>query len=132
MIEQTPYWTIQYETDYNIIVVHWHAPASTMAEEEYKTCVLRFVDLLRQLKIEKFLVDASAGHLIMLPHIQEWHDKVIAPQYEEMGIKKIAFVYPNNITEAISLEQTYDEKRARQLHAKFFDDFQNAYRWLIS
>lgn len=113
-----------------MLYIVWEAAASDMPEQEFKAHLMRFIELLRVTEAKNFLVDASAGHFIMLPHIQEWHDRIIVPQYEQMGIRKIAFIYPQEIAEAMSLDQTFDEKRAQKLHARFFGSMDKALEWM--
>lgn len=47
-----------------------------------------------------------------------------------MGISKIAFVYPKDVIEAMALNQTFDERRARQLRTNFFDSLREAQEWI--
>ena len=130
MLDETPYWRIVKNNAENFLRVTWKPAACDMPEQEFKEHLNCFVDLLRSTHVKKFLADASAGHFIMLPHIQEWHDHTIVPQYEKIGIKRIAFIYPDDIVKVMSLEQTFDEQRARQLHTRFFNDMKSAESWI--
>ncbi|WP_448519237.1 hypothetical protein [Rhodoflexus sp.] len=129
MLDQTLYWTITANSN-DLLLIRWKDTASNMPEQEFKQHLLRLVELLRTSGIKKFLVDASLGHFIMLPHIQEWHDCTIVPQYEAMGVKKIAFVYPKDVVEAMSLDQTFDEQRAKSLYTRFFGSIDKALDWI--
>lgn len=130
MLDETLYWHITNNSNTNLLQITWKDSASDMPEQEFKTHLLRFVELLRTTNAKKFLVDASAGHFIMLPHIQEWHDRMIVPQYKDMGIKRIAFVYPDDIVQAMSLDQAFDEKHAQQLYSRFFSSMEKAQMWV--
>jgi hypothetical protein len=130
MLDETLYWQIVHNANANLLHVTWKETASDMPENEFKDHLLRFVELLRATEAKKFLVDASAGHFIMLPHVQEWHDRIIVPQYKAMGIRRIAFVYPDDIVQAISLDQAFDEKQAQQLLTRFFSSMDKAQAWV--
>jgi hypothetical protein len=130
MLDETLYWLIIRDNDANLLQITWKNTASDMPEHEFKTHLLRFVELLRATNTKKFLVDASAGHFVMLPHMQEWHDRTIVPQYKDMGVKRIAFVYPENVVQAMSLDQTFDEKHAKQLLTRFFSAMDKAKAWI--
>ncbi|MCS7018790.1 MAG: hypothetical protein RMJ87_12430 [Cytophagales bacterium] len=130
MLDQSRYWTIIHNREHNLLHITWNSAASAMPEQAFRAHLMRFVNLLRTTEAKKFLVDASAGHFIMLPHVQEWHDRVIVPQYEDMGIQKIAFVYPRDVIEAMSLDQAFDEQQARRLRTNFFDSLQEAWEWI--
>ncbi len=130
MLDETLYWQIVHKADANLLYITWKGTAADMPENEFKNHLLRFVELLRTTESKKFLVDAYAGHFIMLPHIQEWHDRTIVPQYQAMGIRRIAFVYPDDIAQLMSLEQTFDEKQAQQLLTRFFSSVDEAQAWV--
>lgn len=130
MLDETLYWQIKREDSTDLLKVIWKNAASDMPEQEFKSHLLRFIEVLRSTATKKFLVDASAGHFTMLPHVQEWHDRTIVPQYKDMGITRIAFVYPDDVVQAMSLDQAFDEKHAQQLLTRFFSTMDKAQAWI--
>lgn len=128
-IEEKEFWDILKNNDLNILEITWKKgpQEKEMMEEEFQQYLLHFVELVRELHPIGFLTNTQNYHVPIPPDIQEWHDQIIIPKYIELGIKKIAFVVSEeDLITFLSLEQTFEEKQAKEITTQFFDSPEKA------
>lgn len=108
----------------------WTEKAKFMTDEEFQEHLWDFTRKIAEYQIKKALVDSRLGHFVLSTDMQAWHDQKIVPIYLEHGFSKIAFVMPEDLFEALSLEQTFEEKEAKKMEVCHFDDYETALAWV--
>ncbi|TAE72652.1 MAG: hypothetical protein EAZ85_09155 [Bacteroidetes bacterium] len=116
--------------DNNVMYITWLEDAANMEDEDFKLHLILFTDSLKEHNCDKFMVDTRYGHVVMGLDIQEWHDSQIVPIYLALGIKKIAFILPEDAFVSMSLTQTFEEEKGQLLNTRYFDDEKNALEWI--
>ncbi len=129
---ENKYIKVRFNEQFNVFESEWYKEAETMSAVEFKKCIAQFAQNIETRKPKGFLTDSRNGHFTMPPDIQTWHDNDIIPIYIRSGIKKIAFILPPDIFASISLEQTFEEEKAKVLHTRFFEDADEAFQWIRS
>ncbi|MCU0446610.1 MAG: hypothetical protein MUE85_17015 [Microscillaceae bacterium] len=123
-------WQVYADREAQIMEANWLEQASLQGQE-FMNYLEKWCDLIESNQPRGFLVDSRKGHVVMTPDIQEWHDHTIVPCYINAGVKKVAFILPEDIFEATSVEQTFEEAQAsHDLQTQFFDDIDEARIWL--
>ncbi len=131
LVLSTPYIEVHYYKDFNILYAEWSKIAGKMSQQDFKQEIIAFVGKIVESGANGFLVNSQQGHFTMGVDIQEWHETEIIPKYLEYNIKKIGFVLPEkDFFASLSLEQTFDETKARKLQTRFFDSIENAWAWI--
>lgn len=110
----------------------WINPDSKMNIEEYKVDMLHYLQIVKKYQIRFALIDTRQFGFTISPETQDWIDKTIAIEANQI-VKKIAFLLPHDLIEQLSIEQTMDEEEGTKYNAiQYFEDKQKAINWLLS
>lgn len=120
-----------YHEKHNILEGRWTDDGS-MTDKDYREIMLGTVESTEKYKPLGILADTREFHLSIIPATQEWINQEVFPKAIAAGIKKVAFLVPQNIFVEVSLDQTMNEENAKDgFQTKFFNDHDKALSWLI-
>lgn len=124
-------YTFSYNQPSNTLIFVWKP--KLFSQDRFKEIVSLFSDYVIENKVKSIFVDARENKVIILPETQSWHDKTIIPKYEKAGVRKIAFLIPNNIFSEISHVKTFEHQNAQsKIETKFFKSEEELKTWLNS
>ncbi len=124
------YWNVDYNEVDNIIETKWSRESVSLSAQNFQQHLIEFSQFVAMYKPKGFITNSQEGHYVIAPDLQTWHDNEIIPIYIQSGLRKIAFILPPNIFSAVSLEQTFEEKQAKLLLVKYFEDETKARNWI--
>lgn len=131
--------TIIFKTDYikstlfedkKYICNDW--TGAEFGDEEFKYSMLEVANIASNHTVRGILVDARRFSFTISLGVQEWYDANIVPKHLAAGIKKMAFLLPEDVMAQVSIELTMDEEQAKSQETRYFDTYENAEKWLIS
>jgi hypothetical protein len=93
--------------------------------------MLFYAEALKQNKPQFVLIDERKLLYSWIPENQEWIDLVITPISLELELKKHAIIQNEDIFLAVAVEQLMNETNAKNLTTRFFEDFEEAEKWLL-
>lgn len=79
----------------------------------------------------KLLVDTSKLK-VMPPENQEWIQESWFPRAMDVGLKKMAFITPENIFGEVSAKNANEKANQLPLDLAYFSDYLEAETWLLS
>ena len=103
----------------------------TQSEKNYKSEILEWARIIKHEKPISQLVDERNMRFIIIPELQNWINKVLIMPAIEAGLRKVAFLLPEELFAQISVEQTMDENDSRLLKVKYFETEEEAQEGLI-
>jgi len=56
-----------------------------------------------------FLANTLNFNFVMTPNLQKWHNELLFPIFQEVGLQKMAFVIPKELFSQVAIEQAYKE-----------------------
>lgn len=130
-LHQSKYYEIYFDKEKSLITHKALPTTSEMSLEEFKQEMFRFVELCEQLLPTRDLVNLMNMNYIITPEVQEWVNSEIFPRFENI-IQQIALLLPSGIFESVALEQTMEEEGAQKFTQKYFDNEDQALKWLMS
>jgi len=102
-----------------------------ITDKDYRFELQKTVETNQEYRPKGILVDTRLFSLTIIPETQDWTNQTIFSQYIKLGIRKIAFLVPDDFFVYVSIEQTVDEKIARYgIQTQFFDDYDQAKNWV--
>ncbi len=132
-IKDTPYYTMHFDDENKIIIVDWHSNIEELEEEEYKKILdevhAKFYDFQPKGLLHNSRDFAYPMTESLQEYIKENYSKKVLP---EVGIKKVAYVFPDDILTKLGLELMVDkiEGEVPDILRRFFDNKDDAYKWL--
>lgn len=115
-----------------VIVNEWFKTTAEMTDEQYKNDMLKFSELAVLHKPQYHLIKSVNFLYTITVEMQEWTDNTIFPQLIKAGIKKIGFLVSAELISQLSIEQALDEENASAFAVKYFDDENEAKKWLLA
>jgi hypothetical protein len=120
-----------YEADKKLLNVIWTSETKLFTDKDFQGHVREYALFTTLNPVQSIFVDAREYVHIVTEEIQKWHDNEIVPQYIKNGVKKIAFVQPEEIFAQLGHQFIFDEAKAKDsLQVAFFSNEQEARTWL--
>ncbi|OJJ18439.1 hypothetical protein BKI52_22745 [marine bacterium AO1-C] len=133
--------TIIYE-DVNLVSTYYHdkkyflnywTGKELLNDEGFTTSMMGMAKEVHQYDGKGILIDTRKFDFPISPEIQSWYDTEIVPLHVDAGIKKMAFLLPEEFVSKISISQTMQEEQAQSLQkTKYFGSSEEAEEWLLS
>ena len=101
-----------------------------MKTEDFKKEMHLFAELCEKHKPKRELVHLFDMKYTISPEVQEWMNNEIFPKYENI-IKRMAFLLPTEFITQIAVEQTMEEEVGLKFIQKYFDNEEDARKWLM-
>ncbi|MBX2842504.1 MAG: hypothetical protein KTR26_12095 [Flammeovirgaceae bacterium] len=109
----------------------WQPNTQVMGDDGFKATLTAVVDVVEKEGLNKIYVDARQYFHTLVPELQTWHDSQIVPKYIKVGVKRIAFVMPEDFFNQVAIEQTFEEDTAiGSLQTQYFGSESEAKGWL--
>lgn len=115
----------------NMMEIHWKPESSELNEDSFKEEISAFANSSGQSNPSSIFVNAIEYGFSITIELQNWHDENIIPQYTKAGVRKMAFILPQDLVTQLSIEQTFDENQAKsRIQVQYFSDELEAKSWL--
>lgn len=124
-----------YEESCGLIKSTWKPSTEFMTESAYKQEMLAAVEQARIYPSKYFLVYAQQFKYIISPELQLWTAEHIAFEIAKLGVKRFAYVVPDEYISGLSVEQTIEESNKwavdNPYEFYYFSDEKKAIYWLL-
>lgn len=114
-----------------IIGKKWFELTEDMTDNEFQHEMIVYGEWVKKLKPENEFVDTLDFHFSVSVSMQDWVSSEIFKIYDEVGLKKAAFVSSKDLIAQLGLEQAMDENYGQKLVKKYFETEEEAFRWLL-
>lgn len=108
----------------DILTLEWKSETSGMTDMFFKEEALLFIDQVKNGRYLKILVDMRNFRGSLSPDILAWRDKHIISVYNDIGVKKFAFVNEKPTVSQDDPNNTFV--------TKYFTDSSAAFQWLAN
>ncbi len=121
---------ITLNTTHQIITNTWFPSTEDMEDEDYKTDMLQFVELVQIYRPNYHLIKSVDFLYTITIEMQDWTNYTIFPKLAKAGIQKIAFLVSSEVIAQLSIEQVLEESNATAFQIRYFSSEKNAIAWL--
>lgn len=111
------------ENKEDIISLIWKEETSSFTDNDFKKEAKEFANMVRESKCKKILVDMRLFRYSLRPELIDWREKNIVSVYNELGVKRFAFVTNNTAVN--------QDKPHYSFITKYFKDISEAKKWLL-
>ena len=118
---------ILWDENKKIISIEWKEATAAMTSEEFKAELTLFATHVEHIRAPAIVVDVSKFRHKMATELQEWRVKKISSRYNAAGVKRFAFVLPQD---ALILPMMNQSAPGELFLTRGFNDVQMAEDWL--
>ena len=116
----------------SLFVETWTAETTNMLPHEWQEIHLELAKTFETFRTSRLLVLSKAFNFMITPDLQKWLAEKVFPRGAASGLKKIAFVVPDDLFASVSVEQLMEEDTERVFITRYFKDEIRARQWLSS
>ncbi len=133
VIEQNKYYDVIVDDDYKLLIYKWKEAIMELLQEEYKAGFLQAVKFVEEYKPKYVIHDSSTQVYPITPDLQKWISEEISPRFEKAGVKRIAYVMPQDFLSKMALEQLIMKLLSIKPGLKriFVTDMDQAMKWIL-
>lgn len=119
------------QKDENLQLLHsfWKEDTQDMEEEDIKSVISTFVDLIEEYKPNFILSNDSKRKCVYTLELQKWVADTIAEGAIRASVIKYALILPDELISLLSTEQTVDEVPELPFELKYFENEESAIKW---
>jgi len=122
-------WKLSYHEKLQFFRTDWET-GKYISDEDFQEKMRKIAEFAKILKPTGFLANTLDFNYTITPEMQEWHNNLLFPVFEEIGLTKLALLVPADLFTQVSIQQAYDDTQALQM--LFFDDETKALEWLTT
>ncbi len=130
ILHKSKYVEIIYEQENSLIIDKFLPATEDMKQDEFRKEMNIFVEMCEKHKPERELVHLLEMKYVIALEDQEWMNKEILPKYADI-IKRMAFFVPTEIFAQVSVEQTMEEEAGQKFVQQYFENEDEARKWLM-
>lgn len=133
MLHKSSFLQINAMPEINGVKIQWLADSEKMSEEDFKEEIEAEKKAFEEVKPKNILADTLQMGFAIPPNLQEWHNAIIFPVFQSIGLQKLAILVSHDLFVQVSIEQLIDEDKSNTgLRTRYFDSEENAINWLKS
>jgi hypothetical protein len=96
LLHDDAFFRILWDDNTGVIGIDWKEATSSMSDENFKSELELFAGFVEAKKARGILVDVSGFRHKIGPDVQEWRIKNISSRYSAAGVRRFAFLLPND------------------------------------
>jgi hypothetical protein len=128
-IYKSKYLTINYFNDKKLLEYVWNKTTLKITNEQYLIEANKIITLGLKTDAKYVIADNREFFFPISPEIQDVVVNKLLGQVKGI-IVKFAHIVSSDFISQLSLEQLYDEDIEKDYHSKFFDDYNEAVKWI--
>lgn len=117
-----------YQNKPKILKIIWTADSYRMQDKDFKYIIRKWSDLVEKHQAVTTIVDTLKFQYTIIPAMQDWYNKEITPRNFNAGMRKIAFIVPEEIFSMVSIQQIFDDQG--EIIFQYFENEHEAKKWL--
>lgn len=130
-IYKNEYWIMLYEKESELLIQFWSSNTENMSAELFKSELINYLEIVKEYQPKRLLSYSPDFFYPISPKEQEWIDKNIIPPTFSLGLRYVAVVIPQEFISNLSVQQTMEEPEASKLVTRYFDNEEDAKKWLL-
>jgi hypothetical protein len=112
------------------IKIQWLPDSYRMTDEIFQKEIEAEKNAIETAKPQSIFADTLQMKFSIPPELQQWHNNLIFPSFNSVGVKKLAILVSHDIFVQVSIEQLIDEGATTGFITKYFDSEASALEWI--
>ncbi len=132
LVAVNKYYEILFDTKDKVLVIRWKDAIYELSVSEYKAEMILAHSFVEELKPRFLVHDGTDAVYPPTSSLYKWTVENISPKYINLGIKKIAYIFPTEANTSIFMENlvAHAKDAYSEPERKMFKSFEEAIRWI--
>jgi hypothetical protein len=126
LIEDKPHCTIEYDPTLKCVIQTWKGFAGS---ENFRAAILKTIEVFEQREAQS-IISNTQNSKVVSPADADWVAGYANPILISHGLRKIAFIVPENVFARRSVDHFRDETKGQALATQYFADLATARAWV--
>lgn len=128
LIHQSPFLSTYFLPEENILKLVFSHKTTEMSPADFRQEMHLWCEQLETYHTPGNIVDTRKFGFAISPELQQWYNAEINPRSYAAGLRKMAFIVPENVVSEFSIEQIFSEQSL--IIFNFFQNLHQAQSWL--
>ena len=129
-VASNPWAKIVYFDEWKTLELQWLPLSKDMSDDQVKDTLQLFADACKELRPPYLLVDVLQFHRGFTDDINAWRDANIIPVYNSSGVRKMAFLAPEQFPQTFEKGYQPANEPLATFPTGWFSERHNLDRWL--
>jgi len=129
ILHKSEYVEVSYEQENSMLIEKFLASTTNMTDDEFKKEMSIIYDMVDKKKPKIALINLLDMKYVIGLEMQEWMNKKILTA--EVNFKKSAYIVPTELFAQVSVEQTMEEETGQKIVKQYFENEDEARKWLL-
>ena len=129
ILHKSEYVEVSYEQENSMLIEKFLPSTTNMTDDEFKKEMSIIYDMVDKKKPKIALINLLDMKYVIGLEMQEWMNKKILTA--EVNFKKSAYIVPTELFAQVSVEQTMDEEVGQKIVKQYFENEDEARKWLL-
>jgi len=121
---------LSYE-EWRTLELSWLPSTSEMGDDGFKETLELFATEGERAKPDYMIIDATEFRHELGDGVMEWRDSEIIPRYNAAGVRKFAFLWPDDMPGTVESGSTPVPEGPAEFPTGWFTGRERAYQWLM-
>lgn len=130
MLHKSDFLEISLLPGINGILIKWLPDSERMTEVQFKEQIEAEQAAILKMQPLVVLADTLNMHFSISEELKQWHNQLMLPAFEKVGLKKLAVLVSHDFFTQISVEKLLEEDYELIRLTNYFDNEEAAYAWL--
>lgn len=123
---------ISYQAETRVMSVVVSSDTEYIGDESFQEAQWKILAMIRKYLPNSLLINVQDLRYTIPPEMQEWTAKEVIPKMIEIGVRKLAYIIPQDFYAQLSIEQLADELPNFNFERRIFADEKTAMNWLLN
>ena len=130
-VARNPWGVVRNHEQWSTLELTWLPSTSEMNDAEFKETLTLFASEGERVRPAYMIIDATGFHHELGDGVLEWRDREIIPRYNSAGVKRFAFLWPEDMPGTVESGGVPKPDGPAKFPTGWFTGRERAYQWLV-
>ncbi len=132
IISSSEHFKLEYDYNQHILIATFKFDSLKAGIEELKKSLYKIAEATGTEDVKGIVMDSSQADFPLSDEMSNWIAENITPVFVKNGVKKVAYVFPQEFITRLGLEMFVDEvsEKVKELKRGLFDNLPEAKEWV--
>jgi len=131
-VYESAFMHLAYDPTTELLVATWRPASYVMQDEDYKEEMTKHLSINAQFLPKRIIANMQEFFFTVDSSLQLWTNEHYFLPSLALGVSFAAIIVSKELIAQLSIEQTMSESEGSRFISQYFDDLENAKKWILS